>query len=94
VLKTAKAADQEKMPKEPKGDFPESRKEVKYIYGGPDSYELMRKQKLTPQEVMVVSPATPVYLQWSEVPITFNHNDHPGWYRLIVSPIIKDIKFN
>jgi hypothetical protein len=46
VLKTAKKADQEKKPKEPKGDFPEAHKEVNYIYGGPDTYESRRKQKL------------------------------------------------
>jgi hypothetical protein len=49
---------------------------------------------------MVVSPATPEYLKWSEVPITFDRSDHPdfvqkpGWYPLIVSPIVKDVKLN
>jgi hypothetical protein len=49
---------------------------------------------------MSVSPATPEYLKWSEVPITFDRSDHPhfvpktGWYPLIVSPIIKDVKLN
>jgi hypothetical protein len=58
------------------------------------------KQKLTAREVMAVSPATPEYLKWSEVPITFDRSDHPdfvpkpGRYPLIVSPIIKDIKLN
>jgi hypothetical protein len=47
VLKTAKGTDHEKKPKEPKGEFPEAHKEVSYIYGGPDSYESRRKQKLT-----------------------------------------------
>jgi hypothetical protein len=47
VLKTAKGADQEKKPKKRKGDFPEAHKEVNYIYGGPDSYDSRRKQKLT-----------------------------------------------
>jgi hypothetical protein len=51
VLKTAKGADQEKKPEEPKGDFPEAHKEVNYIYGGPDSYESRQKQKLTAREV-------------------------------------------
>jgi hypothetical protein len=55
----AKKTDQEKMLKEPKGDFPEAHKEVNYIYGSPDSYESRRKQKLTTREVMAVSPATP-----------------------------------
>jgi hypothetical protein len=31
--------DQEKKPKELKGDFLEAHKEVNYIFGGPDSYE-------------------------------------------------------
>jgi hypothetical protein len=46
VLKTTKNADQEKKTKDPKGDFAEAHKEVNYIYGGPDSYEPRRKQKL------------------------------------------------
>jgi hypothetical protein len=100
VLKMAKGADQEKKPEDPKGNFPEAHKEVNYIYGGPESYESRRKHKLTTREVMAVSPATPEYLKWSEVPITFDHSDHPdfvpklGWYPIIVSPIVKDIKLN
>jgi hypothetical protein len=100
VLKTTKGADQEKKHKEPKGDFPEAHKEVNYIYGGPGFYESRRKQKLIAQEIMAVSPATPEYLKWSKVPITFDHSDHPdfvpklGRYPLIVCPIIKDVKLN
>jgi hypothetical protein len=96
----AKWADQEKKPEEPKGDFPEAHNEVNYIYGGSGSYESRRKQKLIAREVMAVSPTTPEYLKLSEVPITFDCSDHPdfipkmGWYPLIVSPIIKDVKLN
>jgi hypothetical protein len=54
VLKMPKRANQEKKPEEPKGGFPEAPKEVNYIYGGPDSYESRRKQKLTTWEVMEV----------------------------------------
>jgi hypothetical protein len=49
---------------------------------------------------MVVGPTTPEYLRWSEVPTTFDRSDHvdfvpkPGWYPLIVSPIVKDVKLN
>jgi hypothetical protein len=49
---------------------------------------------------MTVSPATPEYLKWSKVLITFDPSNHPefvpkpGWYPLIVSPIIKDVKLN
>jgi hypothetical protein len=48
----------------------------------------------------VVSPATPDYLKWSKVPITFDRSDHPdfvpklGRYPLIVSPIVKDVNLN
>jgi hypothetical protein len=100
VLKRAKGADQEKKPKEPKDDFHEAHKKVNYIYGDPDSYESRRKQKFTAWEVMTISPATPEYLKWSEVPITFDRSDHsdfvpkPGWYLLIIYPIIKYVKLN
>jgi hypothetical protein len=49
---------------------------------------------------MAVSPTIPEYLKWFEVPITFDHTDHlvfvpkSGWYPLIVSPIIKDVKLS
>jgi hypothetical protein len=100
VLKTTKGADQEKKPEEPKDDFSEAHKVVNYIYGGPDSDESRRKKKHIAREVMVVSPTTPEYLKWSEVPITCNRSDHldfmpkPGLYPHIVYPIIKDDKLN
>jgi hypothetical protein len=96
----AKLADQEKEPKDPKGNFPEAHKEVNYIFAGPDSYEPKRKQKLTAQEVMAVSPATPEYLRWSEVPISCDRGNHPdfipkpGRYPLVVCPIVKDVNLN
>jgi hypothetical protein len=40
--------EQDKKPEDPKGDFPETHKEVNYIYGGPDSYEPKRKRSLQP----------------------------------------------
>jgi hypothetical protein len=58
-----------KKPKGPKGDFLEARKEVNYIYGGPDSYESRKKQKLIAREVMAVSLATLEYFKWSNVPL-------------------------
>jgi hypothetical protein len=96
----AKPADQEKKPKDPKRDYPDEHKEVNYIFGGPDSYETKRKQKLTVREVLAVRPATPEYLRWFEVPITFDRSDHldfipkPGQHPLVVCPIVKDVKLN
>jgi hypothetical protein len=100
VLKKTKKADQEKKHEDPKGDFPEAHKEVNYTYGGLDSHESRRKQKLTAWVVMAASPATLEYLKWSKVPITFNHCNNPDFmskprrYPLIVSPIIMDVKLN
>jgi hypothetical protein len=43
---------------------------------------------------MAVSPTTPGYLKWSEIPISIDYSDHPdfvskpGQYLLIVSPIV------
>jgi hypothetical protein len=96
----AKKADHDKKPEDPKTDFPEAHKGVNYIYGGPDSYEPKWKQKHTTWEFLAVSPVTPEYLKWLEVPISFDISDHPNFipklsqYPLIVSPIIKDIKLN
>jgi hypothetical protein len=96
----ARSADQEKKPMGPKGYFSEAHKEVNYIFGGPNSYEPKRKQKLTAWEVMAVKPATPEYLRWSKVPITFDRSDHPDFIPkprrcpLVVCPIIKDVKLN
>jgi hypothetical protein len=69
VLKTAKGVDQEKKLKESKGDVSEAHKEVNYIYGGPESYESRRKQKLTAQEVMAVSPDIPSILNGLRSPL-------------------------
>jgi hypothetical protein len=95
-----RGCDQEKKPKEPKGKFPKTHKEVNYIYGVLDSYESRQKQKLTVREVRAVSPATPEYLKWSKVPITFDRSDHLNfvpkleWYPLTFCPIIKDANLN
>jgi hypothetical protein len=95
-----KPANQEKKPEDSKGDFPEAHKEVNYIFGGPNSYEPKWKQKLRSWDVLEVGPTTHEYLRWSEVPITFDHGDHPdfipklGRYPLVVCPIVKDVKLN
>jgi hypothetical protein len=75
-------------------------KEANYIFGGPNSYEPKRKQKLTAREVLAVGPATPECLRWPEVSITFDRSDHPdfipkpGRYPLVVCSILKDVKLN
>src|SRR5438105_9066645 len=51
--------------------FPDPEHHLNMIYRGSDAYESKRKQKLTAREINAVIPATPKYLKWSEVPITF-----------------------
>jgi hypothetical protein len=67
----AKKVKQDKKPEDQKGNFLEAHKEVNYIFCRSNSYESKRKQKLA-REVMAVIPATPEYLKWFEVPITFD----------------------
>jgi hypothetical protein len=57
-----------------------------------------RKQER--REVCSVKVATPVYLDWSDKPITFDQGDHPdyvpspGRYPLVVDPIIGNVRLS
>jgi hypothetical protein len=83
---------------DPKGDdkdegFPEIH-DCFMIYGGPSTRFSTRQHKRERREVFSVQPATPLFLDWSEVAITFDHDDHPDYvpntmvYPLVVDPII------
>jgi hypothetical protein len=58
---------------------------------------LARHRKQERREVCSVKVATPVYLDWSDNPITFDQGDHPdymlspGRYALVVDPIIGNV---
>jgi hypothetical protein len=64
------------------------------IYGGQVANALARHRKQERREVCSVKVAAPVYLDWSDKPITFDQGDHPdcvpspGKYPLIVDPVI------
>jgi hypothetical protein len=53
-----------------------------------------RHRKQERREVCSVKVAAPVYLDWSDMPITFDQGDHPdcvpspGRYSLVVDPVI------
>src|SRR5438105_13757860 len=70
------------------------------IFGGSAAYESKRNQTLTAREINAVTPVTPKYLKWSEVPITFGRADHPGHipypghYPLVLDPIVQTVKLN
>jgi hypothetical protein len=64
------------------------------IYGGQVVNASARHHKQERREVCSVKVAAPVYLDWSEKPITFDQGDHPdcvpspGRYPLVVDPVI------
>jgi hypothetical protein len=65
------------------------------IYGGQVA-NAHRKQER--REVCSVKVAAPVYLDWSDKPITFDQGDHtdrvpsPGKYPLVVDPVIGNVR--
>jgi hypothetical protein len=64
------------------------------IYGGQVANASSWHRKQERREVCSVKVAAPVYLDWSDKPITFDQGDHPdyvpslGRYPLIVNPVI------
>jgi hypothetical protein len=64
------------------------------IYGGRVANASARHRKQERREVYSVKVAAPVYLDWSDKPITFNQGDHPDCvpsprkYPLVVDPVI------
>jgi hypothetical protein len=64
------------------------------IYGGQVANASARHHKQERREVCSVKVAAPVYLDWSDKPITFDQGDHPdcvsspGRYPLVVDPVI------
>jgi hypothetical protein len=64
------------------------------IYGGQVANASTRHRKQERREVCTVKVAAPVYLDWSDKPITFDQGDHPdcvpspGRYPLVVDPVI------
>jgi hypothetical protein len=64
------------------------------IYGGQVANASARHRKQERQEVRSVKVAPPVYLDWSDKPITFDQGDHPdcvpspGRYPLVVDLVI------
>jgi hypothetical protein len=64
------------------------------IYSGQVANASARHHKQERREVCSVKVAAPVYLDWSDKPITFNQSDHPDYvpsperYPLVVDPVI------
>jgi hypothetical protein len=70
------------------------------IYDGQVANASARHRKQERREVCSVKVATPVYLDWSDKPITFDQDDHPdyvpnpGRYPLVVDPIIGNARLS
>jgi hypothetical protein len=68
------------------------------IYSGQVANALAQDRKQERREVCSVKVAAPVYLDWSDKPITFDQGDHPdrvpslGKYPLVVDPVIGNIR--
>jgi hypothetical protein len=68
------------------------------IYGGQVANDSARHRKQECREVCSVKVAAPVYLDWSDKPITFDQGNHPdcvpspGRYPLIVDPVIANAR--
>jgi hypothetical protein len=92
-----KALDDAKKEDHKAGEFPEVR-DCFMIYGGQVANASARHRKQERREVYSVKVAAPVYLDWSDKPITFDQADHPdhvsspGKYPLVVDPIIGNIR--
>jgi hypothetical protein len=74
-------------------EFPEVR-DCFMIYDGQVANASARHRKQERREVFSVKVVAPVYLDWSDKPITFDQGDHPnyvpslGRYPLVVDPVI------
>jgi hypothetical protein len=70
------------------------------IYGGQVTNASARHRKQEHREVCSVKVAAPVFLDWSDKPITFDQGDHPdfvpspGRYPLVVDPIINNVRLS
>jgi hypothetical protein len=88
-----KGQDNNKKAGDKEEEFPEVH-DCFMIYGGQVANASARHSKQEHREVCSVKVAAPVYLDWSDKPITFDQCDHPdcvpspGRYPLVVDPVI------
>jgi hypothetical protein len=92
-----RAHDNDKKKDHKAEEFPEVH-DCFMIYGGHVANGSPRHRKRERREVCSVKVAAPVYLDWSNKPITFDQGDHPdcvpnpGKYPLVVDPVIGNIR--
>jgi hypothetical protein len=92
-----RARDDDKKEDHQAGEFPKVR-DCFMIYSGQVANASAWHRKQERREVYSVKVAAPVYLDWSDKPITFDQADHPdhvpspGNYPLVVDPVIGDVR--
>jgi hypothetical protein len=78
--------------------FQDASKTVNVIFGGEGDFGSRRDQKLLLWEIMSIEPAVPRPLHWSEVPISFSHDDQwtsfsePGKFPLVLDPVVAEVR--
>jgi hypothetical protein len=94
--KEPKDDDQEDQGRNPK--FQDASKTVNIIFGGDGDFGSRRDQKLLLREIMSIEPAVPRPLRWSEVPISFSHDDQwtsfsePSRFPLVLDPVVVEVR--
>jgi hypothetical protein len=97
LVEDGKGHDTDKKEGSKEEGFPEVHN-CSMIYGGQAANVSARHRKQERREVCLVKVAAPVYLDWSDKPITFDQGDHPdfvpspGRYPLVVDPIIGNVR--
>jgi hypothetical protein len=78
--------------------FQDASKTINIIFGGDGDFGSRREQKLLLREIMSVKPAAPRPLRWSEVPISFSHDDQwtsfseLGKFPLVLDPVVAEVR--
>jgi hypothetical protein len=78
--------------------FQDASKTINIIFGADGDFGSRREQKLLLREIMSVEPTAPRPLRWSEVPISFSHNNQwtsfsePGKFPLILDPVVAEVR--
>jgi hypothetical protein len=92
-----RAPDNDKKEGHKAEEFPEVH-DCFMVYGGQVANASARHRKQERREACSVKVAAPVYLDWSDKPITFDQGDHPdrvpslGKYPLVVDPVIDNVR--
>jgi hypothetical protein len=92
-----KGQDNDKKEGDKAEEFPEVHS-CFMIYGGRVANSSAHHRKQERREVCSVKVVAPVYLDWSDKPITFDQGDHPdcmpslGKYPLVVDPVIGNVR--